>query len=112
MRLTGLTSGAVTRIAQESNISWDQKERVMTSLSTRLENHLQSGEGRPGLAVRENLYYVGSDLVFRGSEVLDESFESDEMVELLWQVKEDVAEWTGLETFIEDEWTVRFSEGL
>ena len=112
MRLSGLTPDSLQRIVKKAEISWDNRERVMTSLSTRLEDHIQSSEGRPGLAVMENLHQRGSDLIFEGARILDQSFESDEMINLLWQVKEDVESWAGLETLLEDEWTVRFTEAL
>jgi hypothetical protein len=97
MKLAGLTHSAFLRIAKIAEASWDDRERITTSLAARLGDHIQSQEDRPELAVRSNLYQRGADLIF-------------EMIELLWQVKEDVEAWTGFETMLEDDWTVRFVE--
>jgi len=110
MRLEGIRTINFYRLAQQWAVDFDRRQRIMDSIMWHLGDYIQAD--RPGRAVWNNLMEnsQGPDVyVFDGRELLDENFdESDELIEGLWEVKEDLERQLGFDTRLLDDWAVEF----
>lgn len=110
MRLEGISTIQFHRLGQQWAIDFDRRQRIMDSMMWYMGDHFQAE--RPGRAVWNALRIdEEGNFTFDGRELLEESFdESDELVEGLWDVKEDIEKQIGYETRLLDDWTVEFRE--
>lgn len=108
MRLEGTQGIRFHRLGQQWAINFDRRQRIMDSMMWYLGEHIRAE--RPGRAIWNALRIdEEGNFTFHGEELLDESFsESDELIEGLWDVKEDIEKQIGYDTRLVDDWTVEF----
>ena len=112
MRLEGIQDSGFHRMTQQWATDFDRRQRIMDSMMWHLGDYIQSE--RPGRAIWDNLMERGRDpgvFIFDGRGLLEENFdESDELIDGLWVVREDIENQLGFETRLLDDWTVEFRE--
>lgn len=109
MELEGIQGLGFQRLAQQVSSDADRRERITESLAWHLRDFIEGDNLEYDVGV--NLFKSTSgSFVFEGQGILSESFESDEMIDALWEVRTEVADRLGFETILADDWTVEFRE--
>ena len=109
MELSGIRNIDFRRFTALAESDTDRRERITESLAWHLGEYISGEQGEYDVGV--NLVRLTSgDFVFEGQDILDQSFESDEMIDVLWEVRGEVEDRLGFETVLLDDWTVEFRE--
>lgn len=109
MELVGIAGIDFRRFTALAESDTDRRERITESLAWHLGDFIQGDSSEHDVGV--NLFRSTSGgFVFEGQDILGQSFESDEMVDALWEVRGEVEDRLGFETILVDDWTVEFRE--